>query len=170
VGALLLGGGVGLSACDAKGRTALHVALERLAQAAEEEAAEEEAAEAKGGAAEAEEAAEAAEAAADGAQGPPSVVPADAQAAQQAKLQAIVGSELQAMVGWLISNQPWTLTRTLTMTVTLILTPTLTFTFTFTLSHLHPCQVGWLLEQANVDVNARDLHGRTPIYIAAQAG
>jgi hypothetical protein len=106
VGALLLGGGVGLSACDAKGRTALHVALERLAQAAEEEAAEEEAAEAKGGAAEAEEAAEAAEAAADGAQGPPSVVPADAQAAQQAKLQAIVGSELQAMVGWLISNQP----------------------------------------------------------------
>ena len=109
MGALLLGGGVGLSACDAKGRTALHVALERLAQAAEEEAAEEEAAEAKGGAAEAEEAAEAAEAAevaADGAQGPPSVVPADAQAAQQAKLQAIVGSELQAMVGWLISNQP----------------------------------------------------------------
>ena len=35
------------------------------------------------------------------------------------------------------------------MTVTLILTPTLTFTFTFTLSHLHPCQVGWLLEQAS---------------------
>ena len=30
--------------------------------------------------------------------------------------------------------------------------------------------MGWLLEQANVDVNARDLQGRTPIYIAAQAG
>ena len=39
----LLGGGVALSACDTKGRTALHVALERLAHAAEEEAAEAEA-------------------------------------------------------------------------------------------------------------------------------
>lgn len=30
--------------------------------------------------------------------------------------------------------------------------------------------MGWLLEQADLDVNARDVHGRTPIYMAAQAG
>ena len=114
VGALLLGGGVGLSACDAKGRTALHVALERLAQAAEEEAAEEEeeAAEKEEEAAMEKEKEEAETEAA--AQGPPSVVPAGVQAAQQAgkqvaqqaALQAMVGSELQAMVGRLLSNQP----------------------------------------------------------------
>ena len=118
VGALLLGGGVGLSSCDAKGRTALHVALERLAQAAEEEAAaeeEEEEAEKEGEEAAAEKEKEEAEAEAEAAaQGPPSVVPAGVQAAQQAgkqvaqqaALQAMVGSELQAMVGRLLSNQP----------------------------------------------------------------
>ena len=118
VGALLLGGGVGLSACDAKGRTALHVALERLAQAAEEEAAaeeeEEEAAEKEEEAATEKEKEEAEAEAEAAAQGPPSVVPAGVQAAQQAgkqvaqqaALQAMVGSELQAMVGRLLSNQP----------------------------------------------------------------
>ena len=129
VQALLLGGGVGLSASDAKGRTALHVALERLAQAAEEEAAEE-----------AEEETEAeVEAAADGAQGPPSVVTADVQA-DLAQAQAELQAKLMAMVGWLLDRAD-------------------------IVQGLPHCP-----NPNHVDVNARDLHGRTPIYIAARAG
>jgi len=125
VEALLLAGGVGLSTEDAKGRTALHVALERLAQAAEEEA-EVKAAEDEAPAAEAEAEAEE-EVAADGAQGVLSVAHAEPQAElAQAQVWAEQQAKLLSMVGWLLGQQ--------------------------------------------VDVNARDLHGHTPLYIAARAG
>ena len=98
----LLDGGVALSACDPKGRTALHVALERLAHAAEEEEAEaeEEAAEAE------EEAAEAEEEATAGVQaGQQAGQQVGQQAGQQAGRQAMLGSELQAMVEWLLDQE-----------------------------------------------------------------